>query len=292
MIHINKRKIGLYILLSIITFGIYQIYWQYLLVKNIRTIKKDVSSCTGEMLCLVFVPFYSLYWWFTRGKIVKDKFTEYGYSAIGNEMAYLILGIFGLVIVSMAIMQYDFNSLPFDSTQSVQQSVKKMNIGIKSMIVLPLICLVTVALLAFVNHITSGIIEKNAIKDQMESLKQVVPEAEDFDIVDLTENMAETVTGIYKETGGRGYAVTVETTSSYSQNPMTFTLGVSEDKKIIGVTVTNYSETKDFGSYPETFIGKDSSLEGVDVVAGVTYSSNAFKDAVKDAFAAVEEVAG
>ena len=104
--------------------------------------------------------------------------------------------------------------------------------------------------------------------------------------------MAETVTGIYKETGGRGYAVTVETTSSYSQNPMTFTLGVSEGGKIIGVAVTNYSETKDFGSYPETFIGKDSSLEGVDVVAGVTYSSNAFKDAVKDAFAAVEEVAG
>lgn len=166
------------------------------------------------------------------------------------------------------------------------------NTNIKSMIVLPLICLVTVALLAFVNHITSGIIEKNAIKDQMESLKQVVPEAEDFDIVDLTENMAETVTGIYKETGGKGYAVTVETTSSYSQNPMTFTLGVSEDGKIIGVAVTNYSETKDFGSYPEAFIGKDSSLEGVDVVAGVTYSSNAFKDAVKDAFAAVEEVAG
>ena len=166
------------------------------------------------------------------------------------------------------------------------------NTNIKSMIVLPLICLVTVALLATVNHITSGVIEKNAVKAQLESLKQVMPEAEDFDIIDLTESMAETVTGIYKETGGRGYAVTVETTSSYSQNPMTFTLGVSEDKKIIGVTVTNYSETKDFGSYPETFIGKDSSLEGVDVVAGVTYSSNAFKDAVKDAFAAVEEVAG
>ncbi len=165
------------------------------------------------------------------------------------------------------------------------------NTNIKSMIVLPLICLVTVALLAAVNHITSGVIEKNAVKAQLESLKQVMPEAEDFDIIDLTESMAETVTGIYKETGGRGYAVTVETTSSYSQNPMTFTLGISEDGKIIGVTVTNYSETKDFGDYPETFVGKDSSLEGVDVVAGVTYSSNAFKDAVKDAFAAVEEVA-
>jgi len=166
------------------------------------------------------------------------------------------------------------------------------NTNLKSIIVLPLICLIVVALLAAVNHITSDVIEKNAMKAQLESLKQVVPGATDFDTQDLTESMPETVTGIFKETGGKGYAVTLETVSSYSQNPMTFTLGISEDGKIIGVFVTNYSETKDFGDYPESFAGKDSSLEGVDVVAGVTYSSNAFKDAVKDAFAAVEEVAG
>ena len=132
---INKRKIGVCILLSIVTLGIYQIYWEYLLVKNTKAIRKDESSCTGEMLCLIFVPFYSLFWWFTRGKIVKDEFTKQGYSAIGNEIAYLILGIFGLGIVSMAIMQNDFNSLPSESTpsestlsessQSIQRSATK-----------------------------------------------------------------------------------------------------------------------------------------------------------------------
>lgn len=122
MIPVNKRKIGICVLLSIVTFGIYQIYWEYLLVKNTRAIQKDDSSCTGEMLCLVFVPFYSLFWWFTRGKIVKDKFAEHGYSAIGNEIAYLILSIFGLAIVSMAIMQNDFNSLRSESTQSIRRS--------------------------------------------------------------------------------------------------------------------------------------------------------------------------
>ena len=122
MIPINKRKIGVCILLSIITLGVYTIYWQYLLVTNIRAIQKDESSCTGEMLCLVFVPFYSLFWWFTRGKIVKDKFAEHGYSASGNEIAYLVLGIFGLSIISMAIMQNDFNSLKSESAQSNQRS--------------------------------------------------------------------------------------------------------------------------------------------------------------------------
>lgn len=130
MIPVNKRKIGICVLLSIVTFGIYHIYWEYLLVKNTRAIQKDDSSCTGEMLCLVFVPFYSLFWWFTRGKIVKDKFAEHGYSAIGNENAYLILSIFGLAIVSMAIMQNDFNSLRSESTQSIQRSTGKIAVKV------------------------------------------------------------------------------------------------------------------------------------------------------------------
>lgn len=119
---INKRKIGISILLYFVTFGIYKIYWDYLLVKNIRAIKKDESSCTGEMLCLVFVPFYSIYWWITRGKFVKNSFAEQGYSANSNEIVYLILAIFGLSIVSNAILQSDFNSLSTQSTQTIPKS--------------------------------------------------------------------------------------------------------------------------------------------------------------------------
>ena len=123
MIPINKRKIGVCILLSIVTLGIYMIYWEYLLVKNTRAIQKDESSCLGEMLLLIFVPFYSLYWWYTRGKIVKEKFAEHGYSAAGNEVDYLILGVFGFAIASMAIMQNDFNALFSESAQTAEQGV-------------------------------------------------------------------------------------------------------------------------------------------------------------------------
>ncbi|CDC63776.1 pF14018 domain protein [Clostridium sp. CAG:448] len=118
MIPINKRVIWKSIILSLITFGAYLIYWEYLLIKNTRAIKKDESSCTAEMLCLIFVPFYSLYWWFTRGKSVKDEFAKHGYSANGNETAYLILALFQLDIVSMAILQNDFNSLPSEDIYS------------------------------------------------------------------------------------------------------------------------------------------------------------------------------
>ncbi|MBQ9413553.1 MAG: DUF4234 domain-containing protein [Clostridia bacterium] len=119
-IDVYKQKIVPCILLSIVTLGIYRIYWTYLLVKNMRSAQENKSSCTKEMLCLVFVPYYSLYWWITRGKILKNKFAENGYTAHGNEITYLILSIFGLEIVSMAIMQNDFNSLPSESAQSIQ----------------------------------------------------------------------------------------------------------------------------------------------------------------------------
>lgn len=125
MISINKRKIGICILLSFLTFGIYSIYWMYLLVKNTKAVEEKSPSCLGEMLCLLFVPFYSLYWWFTRGKIVHDKFVEHNYTTAGSEILYLILGIFGFQIVSMAILQNDFNSLRSESTESVRRIVNR-----------------------------------------------------------------------------------------------------------------------------------------------------------------------
>ena len=121
MIQVNKRSIGVCILLSIITFGIYGIYWLYLLVKNTYSIQKNTTSCTGEMLCLIFLPFYSLYWWYTRGEKVKQEFSQHNYASTGNGIVYLILAIFGLSIVSMAIMQSDFNSLKSE-THSEQRS--------------------------------------------------------------------------------------------------------------------------------------------------------------------------
>ena len=111
-IAVFKRRVGICILLSIVTLGIYAIYWQYLLVKNVRAIKGDDSSCTGEMLCLLFVPFYSYYWWFTRGDAVKNALLKKNHSVSGSGVIYLVLALFGLSIVAAAIMQNDFNNLP------------------------------------------------------------------------------------------------------------------------------------------------------------------------------------
>ena len=104
------------------------------------------------------------------------------------------------------------------------------------------------------------------------------------------QNVAPTVTGIYEEESGLGYAVTLSTTEGYTGEPMEFVMAVDTEGKIVGTALTAYPETKDFGAdYPATYIGQDSALADATLVAGVTYSSAAFKNAVTDGFTTLIE---
>ena len=164
--------------------------------------------------------------------------------------------------------------------------------SIKSIVVLGSICLVVAVLLAAVNYVTAPIIEAAAGAAASESLLVVLPDATGFEEVEKPEGAADTITGIHRDKGGSGYAVTLSTSSSYSQSPMTFTVGFGADGKIVAVEMTNYAETKNFGDYPQSYVGKDSALTDVDLAAGVTYSSSAFKAAIEDAFAALVSLGG
>lgn len=162
----------------------------------------------------------------------------------------------------------------------------------KSIAVLTSICLVVAVLLAAVNHVTAPIIEESAATDTQASLYAVLPNAVGFEEETPAGEVPETVMGIFRDTGGSGYAVTLSTSSSYSASPMTFTVGVGTDGKITGVEMTGYAESKDFGDYPGTYVGQDSALSGVDIYAGVTYSSTAFRSAVQDAFSVLIGLGG
>lgn len=161
--------------------------------------------------------------------------------------------------------------------------------AIKSVVVLTVICAVIALMLAMVNELTAPIIAENQAKGEFDSLYEVMPDADDFEEVSLT-GLPETVKAVYKDTGGKGYVVLLATRSQYTgTSDMGITVGIGTDGKIVGITLTSYTESKDFGreEYPKTYIGQDSALSGVDLVGGVTYSSVAFRDAVSDAFVAL-----
>ncbi len=172
--------------------------------------------------------------------------------------------------------------------------MKKDNL--KSIIVLSCICLVVAVLMGAVNYITSPVIKDNEEQKVQDSLKAVMPGATGFsDPLELPGEAPKTVKAVYRDAEETGYAVSVSTESSYSSNPMTFTVAVSNEGKIIAVELTGYSETKDFGkeTYPGTYVGADGDTVGsVDLCSGVTYSSTAFRNAMTDVFAALEMIGG
>lgn len=105
---IQPRNIALCIIFSIITFGIYGIYWMIKINNEVNTLAGETSATTGGMVflfSLITCGIYGLYWQFKMGERC-DKIR--GVSGSSNVL-YLILGILGFMIISMCLMQDTVN---------------------------------------------------------------------------------------------------------------------------------------------------------------------------------------
>ena len=165
---------------------------------------------------------------------------------------------------------------------------------VKSVIVLVLIFAVLMLGITGVNAYTAPIIAANGSAAVYEPLLEVMPNAQDFEtLYDAADPSAsaladvpETVQGLYRETSGLGYVIRLSTTKGYTGDPIELTMAVDGEGKISGIKLNTFSDSKHFGEdYPDSYLGQDSALGGVSLVAGVTYSSKAFKEAVEDGFA-------
>lgn len=152
-------------------------------------------------------------------------------------------------------------------------------------VILVVVFVVMCALVLVLNSFTAPLIEANAQGAELEPLYKVMPEATGFEKLELSV-VADTVSSVWKENSGLGYVVRCATNKGYTGDYIELTVAISSDGKISGISLDSYPETKDFGqdSYPTTFLGQDSTLGGTAIVAGVTYSSSAFRNAVSDAF--------
>lgn len=167
---------------------------------------------------------------------------------------------------------------------------------IKSILVLVSICAVVSTLLACVNYITAPIIKDAENKKSNAALLEVLPEGKSFEKEDLSKyTLPETVKEVYKSEGV-GYVFKLETTG-YATG-LVFMCGVSADGKVVGTKIITSSETPAIGGAaldtvaPNT-VGKTlEDIDGVDTVAGATYSTAAFKSAIKDALNAAVILGG
>ena len=162
---------------------------------------------------------------------------------------------------------------------------------VKPIVVLMLICLVISAALAFTNKVTAPLILQ-AEKDKAEAAqKDVLPEADSFTLMELS-GLPSSVTEVYKAENGAGFVLML-TAKGYG-GPMKLICGIDADGLITACRTLSQTETQGLGTrttepdFRDQFVGKDSSLSGVDTISGATISSKAYIGAINDAFAAYE----
>ena len=157
-------------------------------------------------------------------------------------------------------------------------------VGIILLILLLVVCFNVVGCSDVVNNIFGDVIDGEIDSDTIENFV-VLPGSEDFKDISSTLVIDSTsgVTAVYEETSGKGY-VFVSTTTGFS-HMITVTVGVDLNGVITGIQVE--MDSRDYTVNENTinsYIGKDSTLSGIEITTGATVSSNAVKRAVLNGF--------
>lgn len=105
---IKERNLVTCIILSIITCGIYSIYWCVMVARESVSVKDASDSGILEIVLMLFLPFLGL---FLCEKKLAEGCAEKGIAHTDNSLIYLILGLVGLGIVGMCMLQNDLNKL-------------------------------------------------------------------------------------------------------------------------------------------------------------------------------------
>ena len=112
---VQKKNIALCIILSIVTCGIYGIYWFITLTTDANVLAEE-NGTTGGMaflLTLVTCGIYGYYWAYKMGERLDVAASKRGTVAQSRSVLYLILQIFGLGIIGYALMQDSINKMAF-----------------------------------------------------------------------------------------------------------------------------------------------------------------------------------
>lgn len=111
---ITERNIVTCVILSIVTLGIYAIIWMIYLHDDSSRLSNEQNAQSGGMVVLLTIVtcgIYGIYWMYKRGEIVDNYYASKGTVKPNNAVVYLLLTLFGLSIVSFALLQSELNKV-------------------------------------------------------------------------------------------------------------------------------------------------------------------------------------
>jgi hypothetical protein len=112
---ITKRNLATCIILSIVTCGIYSLYWFIVVTDDAKNVSNDVEGASGGtalLLSIITCNIYGFYWAYKQGERLDNARYMRGMAGGGNSnILFLLLQIFGLGIVNYIIMQDILNKI-------------------------------------------------------------------------------------------------------------------------------------------------------------------------------------
>lgn len=102
----------LVVLLTLITCGIYGIFWMYAVRLEVRNYLDDSSISPGLELLLAIICFPFMYvWYYKMGRDTARMQEKAGLPPRDQSVLFMVLAFFGLGLVANYIIQEDLNEV-------------------------------------------------------------------------------------------------------------------------------------------------------------------------------------
>ena len=110
---IKERNIGVCILLTLVTCGIYGIFWFISLTDDMRVASGDDSLSGGKayLFTLITCGIYGYFWAYQMGKASNVAKAKYGLATTDNSILYIVFQVIGLGIINYCLLQNDLNEI-------------------------------------------------------------------------------------------------------------------------------------------------------------------------------------
>ncbi len=108
---VPNRSIPLAIILSLVTCGLYSLYWFVVMTDEANSVSDETATggALSLVLTLITCGLYGIYWNYQMGKKLYDAGVKNNVAISDNSVLYLILSLFGLGIVNYCLIQNDLN---------------------------------------------------------------------------------------------------------------------------------------------------------------------------------------
>lgn len=111
---IQRRNIAVCILLSLVTCGIYGLYWLACLANDTNVASGRTNDTSGGMVVLLSIitcNIYHIYWMYKAGEKIDAARQMRGLPSQNNGLVYLLLTLFGFSIIAWALLQNELNNM-------------------------------------------------------------------------------------------------------------------------------------------------------------------------------------